>query len=379
MHHLTVDGSIRIARRVYWSPERGVERPVDGWLGIEDATVSRGARQLCSLAAMAGGSFAKGTEVLWRLGQLRVSDEHLRTLAEAEGRHVKDALAEGRVGPDWTAADCRTPEGVNRIMVGADGVMVPVITAAEKAKRRGRRQRRRKARRRPLWQRLFKGSEHPWKEFKIAGFYDPPKERVWAFGTAGGPHVIGRRMRRAAGRLKINEAQERVAVTDGAPWIRGQLQTRLPMVEVRILDYFHLMEHVGEAAVIGFGAGRLETMRWIEAVSKAALEEGVAGLLVAIRDTLRSLRSPAKREAFRKLEQYVANHAEMLDYPTYRARGFDIGSGPTESLCRTLTTRLKGGGKRWDTPNAEALMALAALKHSRLWDTYWAVPARQVA
>ncbi len=60
-------------------------------------------------------------------------------------------------------------------------------------------------------------------------------------------------------------------------------------------------------------------------------------------------------------------------------RGFDIGSGPTESLCRTLTMRLKGGGKRWDTPNAEALMALAALKHSRLWDTYWAVPARQVA
>lgn len=371
-----MDGSIRIARRVCWSPESGAQRPLDEWLGIDDASVSRGARQLCSLAAMAGGSFAKGTEVLWRLGQLRVSDEQLRTLAEAEGRHVKDALEEGRVGPDWTAADCRTPEGVSRIIVGADGVMVPVITASEKAKRRAKRRRRTKARRRPLWQRLFKGSEHPWKEFKIAGFYDPSKERVWAFGTAGGPNVIGRRMRRAAGRLKINEAQERVAVTDGAPWIRGQLQTRLPMVEVRILDYFHLMEHIGEAAVIGFGAGRPETMVWIEAASKAALEEGAAGLLVKTHETLRSLRSRAKREAFKKLEQYVANHAEMMDYPTYRAAGFDIGSGPTESLCRTLTARLKGGGKRWNTPNAEALMALAALDHSRLWERYWETPAR---
>ena len=361
---------------MYWSPESGAQRPLDVWLGIDDASVSRGARPLCSLAAMAGGSFAKGTEVLWRLGQLRVSDEQLRTLAEAEGRHVKDALEEGRVGPDWTAASCRTPDGVSRIMVGADGVMVPVITAAEKAKRRAKRRRRTKARRRPLWQRLFKGSEHPWKEFKIAGFYDPSSERVWAFGTAGGPNVIGRRMRRAAGRLKINEAQERVAVTDGAPWIRGQLQTRLPMVEVRILDYFHLMEHIGEAAVIGFGAGSPETLGWIEAASKAALEEGVAGLLVAIRDTLRSLRTRAKRDAFKKLEQYVANHAEMMDYPTYRARGFDIGSGPTESLCRTLTARLKGGGKRWNTPNAEALMALAAIKHSRLWERYWETPAR---
>lgn len=372
-----MDGSIRITRRVYWSPESGTQRPVDGWLGIDDASVSRGARELCSLAAMAGGSFAKGTEVLWRLGQLRVSDEHLRTLAEAEGRRVKDALEEGRVGPDWTAADCRTPEGVTRILMGVDGVMVPVITAAEKAKRRARRRRRTKAKRRPLWERLFKGSEHPWKEFKIAGFYDSSKERVWAFGTAGGPNVIGRRMRRAAGRLRIGEARERVAVTDGAEWIRSQLRTRLPMVEVRILDYFHLMEHVGEAAVIGFGAGSPKTMAWIEAVSQAALEEGVAGLFAAIRDTLRSLRSAVKREAFKKLEQYVANHAEMLDYPTYRRRGFDIGSGPTESLCGTLTTRLRGGGKRWNTPNAEALMALAGLKHSRLWDTYWATPARK--
>ena len=377
MHHLTVDGSIRIARRVYWSPESGTERPLDGWLGIDDASVSRGARELCSLAAMAAGSFAKGTEVLWRLGQLRVSDEQLRTIAEAEGRRVKDDLEEGRVGPDWTAADCRTPGGVTRIVLGVEGVMVPVITAAEKMRRRGHKRRRTKAKRRPLRERLFKGSEHPWKEFKIAGFYDPSKERVWAFGTAGGPDVIGRRMRRAAGRLRIGEATERVAVTDGAEWIRGQLATRLPMVDVRILDYFHLMEHVGEAAVIGFGAGCPETMAWIEAASKAALEEGVAGLLVKIRETLRSVRSSMKREAFKKLEQYVANHAEMLDYPTYRARGFDIGSGPTESLCRTLTARLKGGGKRWNTPNAETLMALAALKHSRLWENYWAAQARK--
>jgi hypothetical protein len=377
VHHLTVGGSIRIARRVYWSPESGTQRPLDGWLGIDDASVSRGARELCGLAAMAGGSFAKGTEVLWRLGQLRVSDEHLRTMVEAEGRHVKDALEDGRVGPDWTAADCLTPEGVTRIMVGADGVMVPVITAAEKTKRRAGKRRRKKAKRRPLCQRLFKGSEHPWKEFKIAGFYDQSKERAWAFGTAGGPNVIGRRMRRAAGRLRIGEANERVAVTDGAEWIRGQMRTRLPMVDVRILDYFHLMEHIGEAAVIGFGAGRPETMSWIEAASKAALEEGVAGLLVKIRETLRPMRSASKREAFKKLEQYVANHAEMLDYPTYRARGFDIGSGPTESLCRTLTARLKGGGKRWDTPNAEALMALAALKHSRLWENYWTAQIRK--
>ena len=52
MRHLTINGSIRIARRVYWSSESGTERPLDRWLGIDDATVSRGAPELCSLAAM---------------------------------------------------------------------------------------------------------------------------------------------------------------------------------------------------------------------------------------------------------------------------------------------------------------------------------------
>ena len=44
---------------------------------------------------------------------------------------------------------------------------------------------------------------------------------------------------------------------------------------------------------------------------------------------------------------------------------------PTESLCGTLTDRLKGPGMRWDKSNAEAMMALACVCHSGLWDTYW--------
>lgn len=377
---MTVNGSIRITRRVWWSPESGTQRPVDGWLGIDDATVSRGARELCSLAAMAGGSFAKGVEVLERLGQLRVSDERLRVIAEAEGRRAKDALDRGELEPGWTAAQCRVrPGGPTRVMVGCDGVMVPVITAAEKAKRRSHRRRRTKARRRPLTQRLFHGAEHPWKEFKVGGFYDARHEHVLAFGTSGGPDDLGRRLRRGAGLLGLNEAAEKVAVTDGAEWIRGQLRTRLPMVEVRILDYYHLLEHVGQAAVVCFGLGRPQTTAWIEAAAQAALEEGAAGLLVAVHETWRATRAPAKRRALKALEQYVANHAEMMDYPRYLACGYEIGSGPTEALCKTLTARLKGGGKRWNTPNAEALMALAALKHSRLWTDYWAAQVREVA
>ena len=61
----------------------------------------------------------------------------------------------------------------------------------------------------------------------------------------------------------------------------------------------------------------------------------------------------------------------MTDYPRFRQRGYDCGSGPTESQCGTLTARLKGPGMRWDKSNAEAMMALACVYHSGLWSTYW--------
>ena len=53
------------------------------------------------------------------------------------------------------------------------------------------------------------------------------------------------------------------------------------------------------------------------------------------------------------------------------AEGYDCGSGPTESQCGTLTARVKGAGMRWDADNAESMMVLAALDHSRLWAAYW--------
>lgn len=35
-------------------------------------------------------------------------------------------------------------------------------------------------------------------------------------------------------------------------------------------------------------------------------------------------------------------------------KGWQIGSGPTEGTCKTLTAKLKGSGMRWDDKNAEA-------------------------
>ncbi|MBL7154702.1 MAG: hypothetical protein ISS79_13390 [Phycisphaerae bacterium] len=43
----------------------------------------------------------------------------------------------------------------------------------------------------------------------------------------------------------------------------------------------------------------------------------------------------------------------------------------TEGFCKILTARLKGSGMRWDSSNAEGIMALAAMDQSGQWPSYW--------
>ena len=62
---------------------------------------------------------------------------------------------------------------------------------------------------------------------------------------------------------------------------------------------------------------------------------------------------------------------EMIAYPAFQTKGWQIGSGPTEATCKTLTARLKGSGMRWGGDNAEAVMGLEALYQSGQWDAYW--------
>jgi len=78
--------------------------------------------------------------------------------------------------------------------------------------------------------------------------------------------------------------------------------------------------------------------------------------------------------ALHDLRGYIAKRISMTDYPSFIQQGYDIGSGPTESFCGCLTKRLKGAGMRWDKDNAEAVMALAGLYSSHLWEKYWGVP-----
>jgi hypothetical protein len=178
-------------------------------------------------------------------------------------------------------------------------------------------------------------------------------------------------MRREGGKLRIGEAQRNYSVSDGADWIRRQYQVQLPMLEANVLDCYHLREHVITASYRVFGEGTPAAEAWREEMTGLALEEGPVRLLEEAGHLRRQTRSTSKRSALEGLQNCVAARAEMLDYPTFRAKGYQIGSGPREAFCKTLTSRLKGSGMRWDKPNAEGMMTLASIRPSGLWAQYW--------
>jgi len=104
---------------------------VDRWLGIADASLSVGARELCCLVGV-DNSFRKAAGKLKKLGQIAVSAERLRTVSESEGVAMLQARRAGLLRPDWDASDCTVAGGKTQVLVGGDGVMVPVITTVEK-------------------------------------------------------------------------------------------------------------------------------------------------------------------------------------------------------------------------------------------------------
>lgn len=361
---------MEIERTLYWNRDAGSVVPVDAWLGIEHSRYSPGVRELCCREAL-GSDFRQAAEDLQRVGQIRLTHEMLRQVVEGESQAAAGLQQAGRLGPRWTASDCRAGAGQPAcVITGADGVKVPLVREAEKAKRRALR-RRRGPRARRRRKRIARGADQAYKEFKIVAFYDPAKQRQHVVGTSGDHRALGRLMRREARKIKLQEAPRKYSVSDGADWIRRQYQQQLPMLDANILDYYHLREHVIAASYRVFGEATPPAQAWRERMMGVIVEEGPVRLLEEVGHLRRSVRSLSKRAALEALQNYVGPRVEMLNYPQFKAQGYDIGSGPTEAHCKTLTARLKGSGMRWDKANAEGMMTLAAVRASGLWEHYW--------
>jgi len=379
LSRLTLPGRVQTRRRRrYHQPGLGSVSPLDASIDVAQRAVSLGVVQLSCRLALDAASFARAGECLLAAAGLRMSAETLRQLVESAGRQGIAAQEAEQLELDWHAGDCHTQgadgQWTTRLYMGCDGVRVPLVTNAEKRKRRAQAQQRRRRLRKPGVHRrplpaMRQGANDRFKEMKLVTFYDQSRQHRLVRATRKNHQQAGRLMRQGLVSLRARGARERLALIDGAVWIARQTTQRRPTFTAITLDYWHLSEHVHTTRRDVFGeqaAGHTWTQQLLQTLTQQGYEPFWQALL-----TLRSQhRAKRARASIDGLMHYVAARRDMLDYLRHLGQGWDIGSGPTESMCKTLTRRVKGG-KRWDPDNAEAMMALEAILQSNQWSRWW--------
>ncbi len=376
---LCVNGRVELRRERFGGKARGSEHPCDRLVDETEAAVSVGVRQLCVREGTNARSFDRGRENLKHAALIVVGEEQFRQLVESEGENVLRLSGDDQLELDWSASECKTqtPDGreTTRLYVSADGVLVPATTQSEKDKRRATVLKKRQSmpheqrkKLKPLG-RVRKGSDQRYKQIYVTIFYDQDQKHRLVGVTCGKVKGLKRLLKTDAARVHLRSAQERLGMVDGAVCLRNHLDM-LSLDEV-LLDFYHLSEHAGQAAAKTLGAESEPAKQWLAKVLHTVRHEGYTPFFQQLLDW-RSLLRGGKREAADDLINYVASRQEMIVYEKCDARGWDVGSGPMESMCGVTTDRIKGRGRRWDMENAEAMMELEALYQSTgLWDRYW--------
>ena len=194
--------------------------------------------------------------------------------------------------------------------------------------------------------------------------------------------ALAEQVRSQAQALGIKLVSQLIAVTDGGNGLEEALQRYLAADITTILDWYHAVEHLCDFAKVWLANDDQAREDWQNEAKGILYERGGEALLAHLQaQELPAGTSASVREEWRKLLGYFENNRHRTDYPSYRNKGWDIGSGPTEAGCKIIGERLKGSGMRWVEDGAATVAALRSLYVSggTVWDGFWSQPHRMAA
>jgi len=187
---------------------------------------------------------------------------------------------------------------------------------------------------------------------------------------------LGRQLHREALEVGWANAEQHIALSDGGSGLEPFFKRFFPKA-VCILDFYHAKEYLVELGQSLYGEDEPARQTWLDDVCHRLKQEGGPTVRRRLEELDLVTAPSAVREAHRKAVQYFRNHEHRMDYPTYVRNGWQIGSGPVESACKTVVgNRLKGGGMRWGEDGADAVCHLRALYLSEpaCWESFWNPP-----
>ena len=229
-----------------------------------------------------------------------------------------------------------------------------------------------------------------WREDKVAAITSclpgdgskehPPAALVTTYvATMGKTEAFGKLVHLEAERRGLRAGPTVLVMGDGGNWI-DPLSERERLHDQRIVDYYHAAEHLHEAARAAMGRDCSEALVLAKQLTDH-LGDGQLDEVIAVLKTYADrLGSPEESDGPDHPRRVLANnvgyfqaHRRHMDYPTYRAKGWPIGSGVAESAVKLFNKRVKGTEQFWSLPGVEAILSLRALLLSQdgRWEAYW--------
>jgi hypothetical protein len=356
-------GTIRVGRGYYHCPHcHSGFVPWDQALRLSAEALTPAAREAVSMAGLLSSFAEAATLSLPKFSGLRVAESTVERTTEAAGRDLGDRIASGRTfGPsrawDWH----KDAEGKTCAYVSLDATGV---------RQQGPR-----------------GATAEGRMVTVAMVYNPvpddparrarpaaraPRFDVRYLAGLDGIAALGEPTRRQAGQVGMDRAERWIAISDGGAGLEKWLGTYFGRVEAVILDFYHATEYLAELGRALHPGDEAARERWLEGWCHRLKHRGGAAVLEGLREL--EVRGRAARDAWSGVVRYFTNQSHRMDYPTYIAKGWAIGSGPVESACKTVIgQRLKGAGMRWSEHGADQVSHLRALFKSGdgQWDDYW--------
>jgi len=312
--------------------------PLDERLGLSAGSLSPCLkRDVVWLSALL--PYAQASEILSRIGHLEVPTT---TLWE----HTQ------QVGADWLAQDQHEYVGVERTRwaqrdyqptlrksVGIDGGMVNIRNEG--------------------WKELKVGAigtlSSPW---ELDADHNARSHALHYTACLGSVEDFAPLLWQLAVQQQIPYAGHVAVTADGAAWI-WRVSADLFPCSTQIVDWYHAAQQAAALAQTRFPDDPAAAQGWHRSL-KQDLWQGECWKIIA------------EAQAAGFTANYFVDHQHRMDYPDYRAEGYPVGSGTTESGVKQYKQRLCGAGMRWSRPGVDRMIVLRSAAMAADFDLRWA-------
>ncbi len=162
---------------------------------------------------------------------------------------------------------------------------------------------------------------------------------------------------------------KKIGIADGAIDNWNYL---IPRTDVQILDYYHALQYLEKFAITCIKNDSQQA--WFKR-HRRLLKNNLQGADLCIRamtDIYKDLKGKKANEDGLICINYFRKYKDKMKYKSYQNQLWPIGSGVTESACKSMVKiRMGGPGMRWTRLSVDNILMARGLILSNYWRQFW--------